>query len=133
MEKLQKAISQQGIAFEEVSVPENGKEIVGADSKTDSDFLKGDMKSFLASKSEEPVGIFNGIWTFISHEISTMEINEVDSRYLAQRERVSNFLKVPLEIEKLMIYGYAICLDSFLAVFTSFPIRIFLALLNLRR
>lgn len=63
-----------------------------------------------------------------AHELKSGDLNTVDSRYAVQRERVSNFLKVPMEIEKLMLYGYFICLDSFLSILTTFPLRFLHAL-----
>ncbi|QRW24996.1 hypothetical protein RhiXN_06945 [Rhizoctonia solani] len=42
-------------------------------------------------------------------------------------ERVSNFLNIPIAIEKIVGFGYILCLDSFLHTFTIQPIRFFLA------
>jgi hypothetical protein len=42
-------------------------------------------------------------------------------------ERVSNFLQVPLAIEKIIGFGSLVCLDSFLYIFTILPIRSLLA------
>ncbi|KAI9145445.1 eukaryotic membrane protein family-domain-containing protein, partial [Paraphysoderma sedebokerense] len=46
-------------------------------------------------------------------------------------ERVSNFFAVPREIEKLMLFGYFVCLDSFLNIFTILPIRCMIAVWKL--
>lgn len=48
-------------------------------------------------------------------------------------ESISNFLTVPLEIERFLLFGFAVCLDSFLAVFTMLPIRITLAIYHVIR
>lgn len=45
----------------------------------------------------------------------------------AAGERVSNFLQVPLAIEKIIGFGSLVCLDSFLYIFTILPIRSLLA------
>eukprot|EP00941_MAST-03F_sp_MAST-3F-sp1_P004061 g4061.t1 len=44
------------------------------------------------------------------------------------RQRVSNFLMVPLELEKLQLFGCFVCLDTMLFVFTFLPLRMFVAL-----
>lgn len=48
-------------------------------------------------------------------------------------ERVSNFLRVGLAIEKVISFGSLVCLDSFLYTFTILPLRAVLALQNLHR
>lgn len=42
-----------------------------------------------------------------------------------KKERIANFLLVPLEFEKFVIFGYVICLDEFLSLLTILPIRAF--------
>ncbi|KAI9183283.1 hypothetical protein H9P43_004200 [Blastocladiella emersonii ATCC 22665] len=42
-------------------------------------------------------------------------------------ERVSNFLSVPLELEKTLWLGYIVCLDAFFAIFTILPLRVLVA------
>jgi hypothetical protein len=41
----------------------------------------------------------------------------------AKHEKVQNFLAVPGQVERLIVYGCVICLDCFLYMFTFFPIR----------
>lgn len=48
-------------------------------------------------------------------------------RISIEGERVSNFLQVPLAIEKIIGFGSLVCLDSFLYIFTILPIRSLLA------
>jgi Eukaryotic membrane protein family len=48
-------------------------------------------------------------------------------------ERIVQFLQVPNELERLMGFGYLICLDSFLYLFTILPIRILLAFVTMVR
>ncbi|KAH6574249.1 hypothetical protein BASA60_005636 [Batrachochytrium salamandrivorans] len=43
-------------------------------------------------------------------------------------ERIRNFINVPRELEKFMYFGYIICLDSFLYIFTILPLRVFIAM-----
>ena len=36
---------------------------------------------------------------------------------------VYNFIRVPIELEKVLFFGYWVCLDAFLFLFSSLPIR----------
>ena len=79
-----------------------------------------------------------GFWQFsqryLGSELGVLsQLNETDAHYDIKRERVSNFLNVPAEIERLMMFGYLICLDAFLAGFTLYPVRVLMALISLIR
>jgi len=50
---------------------------------------------------------------------------------LEKREEVYNFIQVPFHLEKLLLFGFLLCLDSFLFLFTFMPIRIVIALIAL--
>ncbi|XP_030047074.1 transmembrane anterior posterior transformation protein 1 homolog isoform X2 [Microcaecilia unicolor] len=39
-------------------------------------------------------------------------------------------MRIPRELEKLMVFGYFLCLDAFLYVFTLLPLRVLLALIR---
>ncbi|XP_028831327.1 transmembrane anterior posterior transformation protein 1 homolog isoform X2 [Denticeps clupeoides] len=58
-----------------------------------------------------------------------LEHNE--AKYTERRERVYTCLRIPKELEKLMIFGFFLCLDAFLYVFTLLPLRVLLALIRL--
>lgn len=47
------------------------------------------------------------------------------------RERIANFLSVPLAVERVTLFGALLCLDGFLYNFTILPIRSFFALLRM--
>uniref|UniRef100_A0A3P9L0P2 Transmembrane anterior posterior transformation 1b n=1 Tax=Oryzias latipes TaxID=8090 RepID=A0A3P9L0P2_ORYLA len=69
---------------------------------------------------------------FITTELNRgyfLEHNE--AKYTERRERVYTCLRIPKELEKLMIFGFFLCLDTFLYVFTLLPLRVILALLRL--
>ncbi|KAG1956760.1 transmembrane anterior posterior transformation protein 1 homolog [Pimephales promelas] len=69
---------------------------------------------------------------FISAELTRgyfLEHNE--AKYTERREKVYTCLRIPKELEKLMIFGFFLCLDVFLYVFTLLPLRVFLALIRL--
>ncbi|KAM8971111.1 transmembrane anterior posterior transformation protein 1 homolog [Sarcophilus harrisii] len=66
---------------------------------------------------------------FLSAELTRgyfLEHNE--AKYTERRERVYTCMRIPKELEKLMIFGIFLCLDAFLYVFTLLPLRVFLAL-----
>ncbi|XP_030643839.1 transmembrane anterior posterior transformation protein 1 homolog [Chanos chanos] len=69
---------------------------------------------------------------FISAELTRgyfLEHNE--AKYTERRERVYTCLRIPKELEKLMVFGFFLCLDAFLYVFTLLPLRVLLALIRL--
>ncbi|XP_062991482.1 transmembrane anterior posterior transformation protein 1 homolog isoform X2 [Elgaria multicarinata webbii] len=66
---------------------------------------------------------------FINAELTRgyfLEHNE--AKYTERRERVYTCMRIPRELEKLMIFGIFLCLDAFLYVFTLLPLRVFLAM-----
>ncbi|XP_052005501.1 transmembrane anterior posterior transformation protein 1 homolog isoform X2 [Xyrauchen texanus] len=58
-----------------------------------------------------------------------LEHNE--AKYTERRERVYTCMRIPRELERLMIFGWFLCLDAFLYVFTLLPLRTLLAFLRL--
>ncbi|XP_040002726.1 transmembrane anterior posterior transformation protein 1 homolog [Xiphias gladius] len=69
---------------------------------------------------------------FVTTELTRgyfLEHNE--AKYTERRERVYTCLRIPKELEKLMTFGFFLCLDAFLYVFTLLPLRVILALLRL--
>ncbi|XP_037545875.1 transmembrane anterior posterior transformation protein 1 homolog [Nematolebias whitei] len=69
---------------------------------------------------------------FITTELTRgyfLEHNE--AKYTERREKVYTCLRIPKELEKLMTFGFFLCLDTFLYVFTLLPLRVMLALLRL--
>ncbi|TPX49539.1 hypothetical protein SeMB42_g02578 [Synchytrium endobioticum] len=72
------------------------------------------------------------VWEYIQSELASTDFDALTLADL-KRERVQNFLSVPQELEKFMLFGYSICLDSFLYIFTILPLRICIALFALIR
>ncbi|XP_019718161.1 transmembrane anterior posterior transformation protein 1 homolog isoform X2 [Hippocampus comes] len=69
---------------------------------------------------------------FVTTELTRgyfLEHNE--AKYTERREKVYTCLRIPKELEKLMTFGFFLCLDAFLYVFTLLPLRVLLALLQL--
>ncbi|KAK2572456.1 Transmembrane anterior posterior transformation protein 1-like protein [Acropora cervicornis] len=52
---------------------------------------------------------------------------EEEDKYSEKREKVYTFMKIPREFEKLMVFGFMLCLDCFLFMFTILPLRLIVA------
>ncbi|KAF8069985.1 eukaryotic membrane protein family-domain-containing protein [Lyophyllum atratum] len=65
------------------------------------------------------------LWDYLREELLATDF---DSHQELKWERVSNFLSIPLAMEKIIGFGFIVCLDSFLYTFTILPIRFTFAL-----
>ncbi|GJJ69204.1 transmembrane anterior posterior transformation protein 1 [Entomortierella parvispora] len=70
------------------------------------------------------------LWDYLKEELTAADF---ESTQELKRERVANFLSVPIAFEKMLVFGYFVCLDSFLYTFTILPARFALALVALFR
>ena len=69
------------------------------------------------------------IFTFVRDELYRgYQLEQDEQRYVARREKVYTFMKIPREVEKFMSYGFFQCTDAFLFLFTFLPLRYILAL-----
>lgn len=69
------------------------------------------------------------IFTFVRAELYRgYQLEQDEQRYVARREKVYTFMKIPREVEKFMSYGFFQCTDAFLFLFTFLPLRYILAL-----
>ncbi|EIN11380.1 DUF747-domain-containing protein [Punctularia strigosozonata HHB-11173 SS5] len=68
------------------------------------------------------------LWDYLREELLATDF---DSHQELKWERVSNFLAIPWAVEKIIGFGFILCLDSFLYTFTILPIRCVLALYRL--
>ncbi|XP_050420980.1 protein TAPT1 homolog [Adelges cooleyi] len=69
------------------------------------------------------------LWDFICVEFTRGYSLEHDEKeYSDRREKVYTFMKIPLEVERFMFYGFCQCADSFLFVYTFLPLRALVAL-----
>ncbi|KAG6902103.1 hypothetical protein C0995_004283 [Termitomyces sp. Mi166 len=68
----------------------------------------------------KPVMAPFSLWDYLQEELLATDF---DSHQEMKWERVSNFLSIPLAMEKIIGFGFIICLDSFLYTFTVQPIR----------
>ncbi|KAI0689272.1 DUF747-domain-containing protein [Cerioporus squamosus] len=64
------------------------------------------------------------IWDYLQEELLATDF---DSHQELKWERVSNFLSMPIALEKIFLFGFIVCLDSFMYTFTILPIRFALA------
>uniref|UniRef100_A0A8C2ZMB8 Transmembrane anterior posterior transformation 1b n=1 Tax=Cyclopterus lumpus TaxID=8103 RepID=A0A8C2ZMB8_CYCLU len=88
--------------------------------------------SYFGVKDLQPHKCNLSLVRFITTELTRgyfLEHNE--AKYTERRERVYTCLRIPKELEKLMTFGFFLCLDAFLYVFTLLPLRVILALLRL--
>jgi hypothetical protein len=60
---------------------------------------------------------------YISDQLKFDAEENIDKN--ARKKRIVNFLVLPAELEKLIVFGYFICLDSLLTILTTFPLRVF--------
>ncbi|KAF9904768.1 hypothetical protein EC991_002338 [Linnemannia zychae] len=70
------------------------------------------------------------LWDYLKEELTAADF---ESTQELKRERVANFLSVPIAFEKMLVFGYFVCLDSFLYTFTILPARFMLAMVALFR
>ncbi|KAM0786165.1 hypothetical protein ACM66B_006972 [Microbotryomycetes sp. NB124-2] len=61
------------------------------------------------------------LWDYLQEEVLAVEM---DGEEGIKSERVTNFLTVPKELERIICFGVLICLDSFLYTFTILPLRV---------
>ncbi|CAG8480813.1 7673_t:CDS:10 [Diversispora eburnea] len=80
-----------------------------------------------ASNASSAIPSFT-LWDYLKDELLA---SDFDALQELKRERVTNFLGIPWAIEKLMFFGFFICLDSFLYTFTILPLRIIIAIYSL--
>lgn len=81
--------------------------------------------------AQEQSDVYNNpfsLWDYLREELLATDF---DSHQELKWERVSNFLSIPLAIEKIISFGFILCFDSFLYTFTIQPIRFALALWRL--
>ncbi|KAH6914498.1 DUF747 family protein [Coprinopsis sp. MPI-PUGE-AT-0042] len=67
------------------------------------------------------------LWDYLREELLATDF---DSHQEHKWERVSNFLSMPVAMEKIINFGVIVCFDSFLYTFTILPIRFFIAFLR---
>ncbi|XP_034948710.1 protein TAPT1 homolog [Chelonus insularis] len=63
-------------------------------------------------------------FTFFKKEVTrSYHIESDENKCSDGRDKIYSFLKIPVEVEKYMAYGFCQCADSFLYIYTFLPIR----------
>ena len=70
------------------------------------------------------------LWDYLQIELTATDSDEAHE---FKRERVKNFLMLPEALERTLWFGFVVCLDSFLYIFTILPMRLFRSLYHLGR
>ncbi|KAF9290142.1 hypothetical protein BGZ68_007845 [Mortierella alpina] len=99
----------------------------GSEPEHSKDDLK--LRNLLGSISPSPNPAVS-LWDYLKEELTAADF---ESTQELKRERVANFLSVPIAFEKMIVFGYVVCLDSFLYTFTILPARFVLATVALFR
>ncbi|BFZ53932.1 hypothetical protein PYCC9005_000963 [Savitreella phatthalungensis] len=60
------------------------------------------------------------LWDYLRIELAATDTDEAQD---FKRERVRNFLTLPLALERTLAFGFLVCLDAFLYIFTILPLR----------
>ncbi|RIB05025.1 eukaryotic membrane protein family-domain-containing protein [Gigaspora rosea] len=83
------------------------------------------MNSIPSESTTPSKAPFLALWEHFKDELLASDSESFEE---LKRERVLNFFGIPWAIEKLMVFGFFICMDSFLYTFTILPLRILLVL-----
>ncbi|KAH6578135.1 hypothetical protein BASA50_007612 [Batrachochytrium salamandrivorans] len=89
---------------------------------SDTPYITPSQTQPIVNESGLPI---KGLWDYIKSELTSSDFDESQD---FKTERIRNFINVPRELEKFMYFGYIICLDSFLYIFTILPLRVFIAM-----
>lgn len=71
------------------------------------------------------------LWDYLHREVVAHDSTEGRGNPDFRAERISNFLNVPIAIEKIVFFGWVICFDAFLHTFTILPLRVAVATFSL--
>ncbi|KAK3587469.1 hypothetical protein CHS0354_003601 [Potamilus streckersoni] len=73
-----------------------------------------------------------GLFRFFAAELRRGYLLErEEEKFTQKRERVYTFMKTPRELEKFCFFGFFLCVDAFLFLFTFLPLRILLAFVRM--
>ncbi|KJE90280.1 hypothetical protein CAOG_08528 [Capsaspora owczarzaki ATCC 30864] len=99
-----------------------------AQSEQDRSHQEDDVGEFVAPA--KPLSFVS----YMTAELTRGYLLESDAvHYAAKRDRVYTTLQIPFQVERVIMFGSFLCLDSFLFVFTFLPVRILIALLTFLR
>ncbi|KAJ2892260.1 hypothetical protein IWW38_003286, partial [Coemansia aciculifera] len=88
-------------------------------------FALSDPPSLRPSSERNKVAIpavyLDGAASLWDQYVAELESSEFDSNIHLKRQRVSQFMRVPWHVEKLLWFGIAICFDALIYVFSILP------------
>ncbi|KAJ1656176.1 hypothetical protein GGF38_004625, partial [Coemansia sp. RSA 25] len=98
-------------------------------------FVLSDPPSLRPSSESNEVAIpavyLDGAASLWDQYVAELESSEFDPNIHLKRQRVSQFMRVPWHVEKLLWFGIAICFDALIYVFSILPAKFVRALLQL--
>ncbi|XP_074614095.1 transmembrane anterior posterior transformation protein 1 homolog [Acropora palmata] len=108
---------------------EHLSELVQGEEKAEENNTDGPQRKEEGSEQRFPGGMKNlSFMNYFMAEISRGKYLELEEdKYSEKREKVYTFMKIPREFEKLMVFGFMLCLDCFLFMFTILPLRLIVA------
>ncbi|KAI3413725.1 hypothetical protein GPALN_011208 [Globodera pallida] len=104
----------------------NSDEEADRDSSSASSNANSDKGLDKVAGSNKP-SIFDYICMELSRSYSLQNEKE---QYAEKRRKVYAFLKIPIELEKFIYYGFRQCLDAFCHTFTFLPLRVLVNLIG---
>ncbi|KAJ1820151.1 hypothetical protein LPJ75_001013, partial [Coemansia sp. RSA 2598] len=87
----------------------------------------------MRSSGEAPIPAIylDGTASLWDQYMAELDSSEFDGKIHLKRQRVSQFLRVPWNVEKLLWFGVAICFDALIYVFSILPAKFVRAVLTL--
>jgi len=94
-------------------------------SNIDTSTVRG--KEETTDRKEKPATA--SLFSYLAAELKRDYMLEHNEKKLKERrKRVYTFVKTPRELEKFLLFGFMLCLDVYLFIFTFLPIRLILAI-----
>lgn len=108
---------------EELKSTQQGQQGLKADTKpaheNDPKVKAPDRRNDTASAHQVDRTPFS-LWDYLKEEVLATDF---DATQEMKWERVTNFISIPFWMEKIIMFGFVVCLDSFLYTFTILPLR----------
>ncbi|XP_054158353.1 transmembrane anterior posterior transformation protein 1 homolog [Oppia nitens] len=111
-------------------IPMTDRKLINNDLNNDTNYLQMNNKVIKTQNNSKDVPFkFGYLFDYLRSELRRNYVLENDEqRYEERREKFYIFLRIPLQLEKFLCYGFFQCVDAFLFVFTLLPIRFALSL-----
>ncbi|KAK9450733.1 eukaryotic membrane protein family-domain-containing protein [Limtongia smithiae] len=73
------------------------------------------------------------LWTFLKADVTRSNDQELLITQPVNFDQIVSFLLIPFALEKVMLVGFLICVDSFLYTFTILPLRFVIAVVRVMK